>query len=362
MKVLIVDHSTMFRAKIRKALNGYGAAEVVGSLSKGTLALQLISQRPVDLLLMGLSTAFEADLETLEGIRSILPSLQVVLFLDDASTSAKIKARIRRLGACKIHIRPSEQSQDEAESLEQIRQCLQSVDAPPPAAAAEAAVPIPKLNIDRHKDYRKVDLNSFAPMICVIASSTGGPAALEVVVSKLRGRVPRIPVLLVQHMPESFTRNLASRLADLSGVEVREATNGEPVKPGALILAPGNFHMRLNRNADSNYITLDQGPKVNSVRPAADLLFISAAQLYGPTCAGMILTGMGEDGCAGAKAIKAAGGGIMIQDRGSSIVWGMPAAVEKAGAYDLIGDLNACADQLATFCYGHDTLLLKKSS
>ena len=199
-------------------------------------------------------------------------------------------------------------------------------------------------------------------MICVIASSTGGPAALEVVVSKLHGRVPRIPVLLVQHMPESFTRNLASRLTDLSGVEVREATNGEPVKPGALILAPGNFHMRLNRKGDANYITLDQGPKVNSVRPAADLLFISAAQLYGPTCAGMILTGMGEDGCTGAKAIKQAGGGIMIQDRGSSIVWGMPAAVEKAGAYDLIGDLNACADQLATFCYGRDKVLLKKSS
>ncbi|MCX6109051.1 MAG: CheB methylesterase domain-containing protein, partial [Proteobacteria bacterium] len=194
------------------------------------------------------------------------------------------------------------------------------------------------------------------------ASSTGGPAALEVVVSKLHGRVPRIPVLLVQHMPESFTRNLASRLTDLSGVEVREATNGEPVKPGALILAPGNFHMRLNRNGDCNYITLDQGPKVNSVRPAADLLFISAAQLYGPSCAGMVLTGMGEDGCTGAKAIKQAGGGIMIQDRDSSIVWGMPAAVEKAGAYDLIGDLNACADQLANFCYGHDKVLLKKSS
>jgi two-component system chemotaxis response regulator CheB len=196
--------------------------------------------------------------------------------------------------------------------------------------------------------FSPVVLGSFRPSVVVIASSTGGPTALEQIFSVLNGRNVTVPILIAQHMPPHFTEALAKRLQTVSGIAAAEGRQGEEVIPGRIYVAPGDFHMSVTRLANSGkaIITLDQGPKRNSVRPAADCLFESAVRAYGGLVAGFVLTGMGEDGKDGAIAVKRAAGAIVIQDRASSVVWGMPGAVHAAGAFDGEGDLETCRDYL----------------
>ena len=147
-------------------------------------------------------------------------------------------------------------------------------------------------------------------------------------------------------MPPVFTKSFAERLTTLSEVTVNEAKQSQSFEPGTILIAPGDYHMRVK---DSKHVQLDQGPKRNSVRPAADYLFESAVSVFGQLVLGIVLTGMGNDGCDGCLAIKDKHGGVFIQDKASSVVWGMPAAVHDAGAFDRIGTLDECADLLNQF-------------
>jgi len=152
--------------------------------------------------------------------------------------------------------------------------------------------------------------------------------------------------LIVQHMPPMFTKNLAQRIQNITGISSTEAKSGEILQGNKIYIAPGDYHMLIEKADDSVFIRLDKGPKRNSVRPSVDSLFESAAKVFPKRCMGMVLTGMGEDGAVGARAIKESGGVVMIQDKDSSVVWGMPGAVYAMGAYDQIGDLHTCARYL----------------
>ena len=172
--------------------------------------------------------------------------------------------------------------------------------------------------------------------LLVIAASTGGPEALSTLFRSLA--VPLgIPVVVVQHMPPMFTTLLAARLDGVSGpsgLRVAEATDGAPVVPGQALLAPGDHHLEVHREGARLVARLTQGPRENFVRPAADVLFRSAAQACGPGVLAVVLTGMGRDGQAGARAICDAGGTVVVQDLASSVVWGMPGSVAEAGLAD----------------------------
>jgi two-component system chemotaxis response regulator CheB len=187
--------------------------------------------------------------------------------------------------------------------------------------------------------YKKVDLDTFLPSIIVIGCSTGGPDALEKVFCNIKSPIS-CPILITQHMPPIFTKSLARRLQNLTGIESAEGIDSEAVRPNRIYIAPGDYHMSLVKQGTSLKIKIDQTPHRNSVRPAVDPLFESAAELYGQFCMGFILTGMGEDGLIGSKAIKEREGGIMIQSQKSCVVFGMPGAVYSAGLYDGIGDLT----------------------
>jgi len=180
----------------------------------------------------------------------------------------------------------------------------------------------------------------------VVAVSTGGPTALAEV---LPAFVPdaRVPILVVQHMPAFFTAHLAERLAKTGGLPVREAVDGEPVRPGEVLLAPGGRHMELAGDATQPRIRLTDEPPENSCRPAADVLFRSAARLWGAGTLGVVLTGMGRDGLAGSRAIVAAGGGLIAQDEFSSVVWGMPGEVVRAGLADTVLPLSQVGVEVA---------------
>jgi two-component system chemotaxis response regulator CheB len=169
------------------------------------------------------------------------------------------------------------------------------------------------------------------PRAIVIGSSTGGPQALTQVVTSLGDVIMRVPVLITQHMPPTFTTILAEHLSRSSGKPVHEARDGEPIVAGGIFVAPGGLHMRVKRRDAGAVIALDDGPQVNFCRPAVDPLFSSAAAFWGSHLLGVVLTGMGSDGTHGAADIVNAGGSIIAQDEATSVVWGMPGSVAEAG-------------------------------
>jgi two-component system chemotaxis response regulator CheB len=187
---------------------------------------------------------------------------------------------------------------------------------------------------------------TLAPRVLLIGASTGGPQALNAIVSKLNGVIDDGPVLIVQHMPPTFTTILAEHLSRASGRLAREAVHGEPVRSGCIYVAPGGSHMRVVRNEGVPSIALDDGLLVNFCKPAVDPLFASAAEVWGAKNLALILTGMGSDGMRGAGAIAAAGGAIIAQDEASSVVWGMPGSAAQAGLCSAVLPLDQIAPKV----------------
>ena len=166
--------------------------------------------------------------------------------------------------------------------------------------------------------------------LIAVGSSTGGPNALSELFSRLPADLP-VPIVIVQHMPPVFTKHLAERLTSESDVTVHEAKAGDRLAPGEAWIAPGDYHMTLSRRLAAVHVELNQGPPENSCRPSVDVLFRSVNQIYRNRSIGVILTGMGEDGLKGARAMHDSGCRIVVQDQASSVVWGMPGAVSAAG-------------------------------
>jgi two-component system chemotaxis response regulator CheB len=175
----------------------------------------------------------------------------------------------------------------------------------------------------------------------VIGVSTGGPPALAEVLPQLPPGLP--PIFVVQHMPAQFTSQLATRLSQQGQVPVIEATTQTPVRPSHCWIAPGDYHMTLRRESTSVLIDLNQDPPVHSSRPSVDVLFKSAADIYGSHLLAVVMTGMGCDGLEGCEAIRAKGGHVLVQDEESSVVWGMPGSVARAGLADEIIPLDLIA-------------------
>jgi two-component system chemotaxis response regulator CheB len=172
-----------------------------------------------------------------------------------------------------------------------------------------------------------------APQVLLIGSSTGGPDALATVLGQLPADLG-VPVLVVQHMPPVFTTMLAQRLDRISPLAVREAVDGDVPRAGEALLAPGDFHLRLTSAGGGVRVRLDQGPQENFCRPAVDVLFRTAAEVYGGRVVATVLTGMGQDGLEGVRVLSGRGARVLVQDEATSVVWGMPDAVAHAGLAD----------------------------
>jgi two-component system chemotaxis response regulator CheB len=170
-----------------------------------------------------------------------------------------------------------------------------------------------------------------APRVLLIGSSTGGPQALLALVAEIGPVIDRVPVLITQHMPPTFTTILAEHLARASGRPAHEGVDGETIVPGRIYLAPGGRHMRVARKGAGAAIALDDGPQINFCKPAVDPLFASAIDVWQSAVLAVVLTGMGSDGMRGGKAIVEAGGSVIAQDEATSVVWGMPGAAAQAG-------------------------------
>jgi two-component system chemotaxis response regulator CheB len=200
-----------------------------------------------------------------------------------------------------------------------------------------------------------IKLRAFSPVVprvLVIGSSTGGPQALTGLASRIGAVIDRVPVLITQHMPPTFTTILAEHLARASGRPAHEPTDGEAIVPGTIYLAPGGRHMRVAKRQTGPVITLDDGAPVNFCKPAVDPLFRAASEVWGNAVLGVILTGMGHDGTKGAGDIVAHGGSIIAQDEATSVVWGMPGSAANAGVCAAVLPLDQIAPKLLRLFQG----------
>lgn len=338
MRVLIVDDSVVFRSQIKAALEGAALIEVVGVANNGKIAIQKLGQLSVDLVTLDMEMPEMGGLETIREIKKLKYPVRIIVFSSHTTRGSEMAIEALALGADDFLPKPvlSEgaqlsdiNSRIRAELLPKINQFI--VD---PSKSKSVVGGLPGISARVETGFQKKDISTFLPHALVVGSSTGGPPALEKVLGGLKPPL-KIPIFIVQHMPPVFTASLAKRIQDITGIPSEEAKNEEEVKANHIYVAPGNYHMSLKKT-DSVRIVLDQAPQRNSVRPAVDVLFESAAKIYGTKCMAVVLTGMGEDGMLGCRAIKQSGGGVMIQDKESCVVFGMPGAVFQAGCYDEI--------------------------
>jgi two-component system chemotaxis response regulator CheB len=190
------------------------------------------------------------------------------------------------------------------------------------------------------------------PRVLLVGASTGGPQALNAIMAQIGGLIDRVPVLITQHMPPTFTTILAEHLGRSANRPTREAIDGEEINSGTIYLAPGGKHMGVARKNGVAVLTVSDGPLINFCKPAVDPMFTSAAEVWGPKALALVLTGMGSDGLFGAQAIVAAGGHVLAQDEATSVVWGMPGQVAQNGLCSAVLPLDHIAPRLTRIFAG----------
>jgi two-component system chemotaxis response regulator CheB len=323
--------------------------EVVGAAANGSIALRLIPQLNPDVLTLDIEMPEMDGLETLRRLRRDHPQLRVIMFSTLTERGAEVTLEALTLGADDYVTKASnEGSLDQSmmrlreELIPKVKQFFvlaKSIATPrpqaPPALAMSPRERTPSIAL-----YAKQ-----SPKVVVIGVSTGGPAALGAILPHLPAEFP-LPVLLVQHMPPLFTRFLAERLHASCPLSVAEASQGDPVIAGKILIAPGDFHLKVAARSGEARVQLDQSPLQNFCRPAVDALFSSIAEVYGGAVVAAILTGMGHDGLRGVEILKAQGASILAQDEASSVVWGMPGAVVTAGLADSVLPLDQIVPEI----------------
>jgi two-component system chemotaxis response regulator CheB len=284
-----------------------------------------------------------SGVETVAAIRARAPRLPVIMFSAYTEDGAAVTIEALSRGASDFVMKPAQTaSADTAmnfireQLLTRIKAFGKHRSRPLPARANEAAA-------DSSGSWRPTSKRPVIEIVC-LAASTGGPEALELVLTALPASFP-VPIAVVQHMPPFFTKQLARRLAEKCAIRVREAQSGEPLEPGTALIAPGDFHLQVRRRDARCYAITSSGPPENSCRPAADVLFRSAAEEFGDQALVVVMTGMGQDGLNGSEAVKKAGGRVVIQDEASSVIWGMAGSVSRAGFASKVVPLkNIAAD------------------
>jgi two-component system chemotaxis response regulator CheB len=340
ISILIVDDSVVVRRILTHALSG--EFEIRGYATSAELALEKVAQLSPDLLILDIHMPGMSGLELLPILRQRYPRLRVVLFSRSSpeSISGYVDAMVG--GTIDFLMKPSDDV-SLGESIDSIREQLHGkirLLFPGRSIASRAN----EEGLSTAQNYLPKRLKIHREVLA-IGVSTGGPTALTTVLQQLP-RDYHLPIVIVQHMPPVFTNLLASRIRTVTGLDIAEAVDGTSVEPGKAYLAPGNFHMRLVRDAIGVRIALDQGPMECSCRPAVDVLFRSVAEVYGGATIATVLTGMGQDGLRGVQELHRIGAHIIVQDEASSVVWGMPGAIAQAQLSHEILDINSIADAI----------------
>jgi two-component system chemotaxis response regulator CheB len=357
LRVLVVDDAIVVRGLVSRWLNAEPDIEVVGALRNGQDAVDQIEAIDPDIVLL------DVEMPVLDGL-SALPlllekkrDLIVIMASTLTSPNSEVSLRAISLGAVDCIPKPDSGRDSVATNTykqglidrvrrfgAQRRQALAARRAHLAAAQAQSAARLAtKVTAARAGVVALRPFSVLPPQALVIGASTGGPHALAMLTTAIGAVIKRVPVLITQHMPATFTSILAEHLERASGHTAREARDGEVLGAGIIRIAPGGRHMRVARRDGRPVVVLDDEPPVNFCKPAVDPLFSSAAAVWGGATLAVVLTGMGIDGTRGATDIVARRGSVIAQDEASSVVWGMPGSVAHAGLCSAVLPLEQIA-------------------
>jgi|GEM_PF-235051 len=321
IRVMIVDDAVVVRKLVSEALSADADIEIAATAPNGKVALDKLTQVQPDLVVLDVEMPIMDGIATLTALRATHPKLPVVMFSTLTERGAKVTMDALMRGANDyVHKPANVGSVTKAQTA--VREAL--------VPKIKALAGRPKRTAPAPKRTRPDALTTPADRIdlVVIGVSTGGPAALAQIVPALP-KALAAPVLICQHMPPTFTQLLANRLDSASPLHIAEARDNAPLTPGQVRIAPGDWHLEARVRGGALVTKTHQAPPENSCRPAVDVLFRSAAKATEARTLGVVLTGMGSDGALGSRQIREAGGKILIQDRSTSVVWGMPGAVAE---------------------------------
>jgi two-component system chemotaxis response regulator CheB len=344
LRVLVVDDSAAYRAVVSNALADIPGVEVVGVAANGRIALDKIETLRPDVLTLDVAMPEMGGLELLGRLRSSGSDVGAIMISAVTAEGAHATIEALELGAFDFVVKPDGGSpQTNAERLRQqlrlkieafarsraVRAILHGPAGKPPARLAGTAhdhqTPPQKHGAAWEGKGRALGTapNSGQPEVVAMGISTGGPPALTFLLPQLPADLP-VAVLIVQHMPPMFTRSLAEDLDRRCALHVCEASDGQAVAAGSILIAPGGKQMRVERLGAGPVIRITDDPPENSCRPSVDYLFRSVAETYGPRAVGVIMTGMGSDGAQGCRLMHQRGAIILAQDQASCVVFGMP--------------------------------------
>ena len=345
-RILITDDMVTYRIIISSILRTFEDVEIVGTAKNGAEALKKIPECGPDIITLDVEMPVMDGLTALKKIKEAHPDVEVIMVSSASRKNADITVRALETGAFDFIVKPEAASAEEArrELAEALRKHITAITEGKRLSKAAPSVVTTRMKpkaappLAPARPPEKVDL-------IAIGVSTGGPKALGTILPELSENLP--PILIVQHMPPLFTKSLADNLNKHSPLLVKEAEEGEPLRPGSAYIAPGGRHMILRKGGASFKIALSDAPPENSCRPSVDVLFRSIASQF-PTerVLALVLTGMGSDGFKGVQSLKRKGVYCIAQDEASCVVYGMPKFIVDHGLADEVLPLDAIARRI----------------
>ncbi len=354
--VMLVDDSAVVRGLMTRALQQDIRINVVATASDGEMALRILPRHQIDVIILDIEMPNMDGLTALPKLLELSPSTRVIMASTLTHRNADISMQALEIGASDYVPKPSSQRDNSAvenfyrelkEKVKVLGTAAKEAAAPaapaaqapisaPPSPVESAVTELPVRKITPSEQYQGKPIHAIA-----IASSTGGPQALMKLLKETKAYVEQLPVFITQHMPPTFTTLLAEHLSRDSECACVEAKDAQAVDKGTVYIAPGDYHLIVKKD-DSGLpkITLNQDPPVNFCRPAADPMLESLLEVYGDRLLVIVLTGMGNDGLTGARKAVEIGAPVVVQDKASSAVWGMPGAVAEAGLASAVLSLS----------------------
>ncbi|QYZ65062.1 MAG: hypothetical protein OI74_05190 [Gammaproteobacteria bacterium (ex Lamellibrachia satsuma)] len=342
LKVLVVDDSAFYRHRIGEMLEVAPDLEIAGYAMNGEEAVNLAQQLHPDVITMDVQMPV---LDGITAVRHIMARSPTRILMFSALTKAGARETLDALESGAMDFLPKTpdglKSGESAEVFgEQLRQRVRAVGHGrlPPKSATNTRLGASRLPVGYRQETGPVDM-------IAIGASTGGPVALQNILTRLPRNFP-IPLVVAVHMPAAFTSAYADRLNTVCAIEVKEARDRDPLRPGRVLLAPGGRQMIVEKGVSGSMVRVKDAHGGQIYHPSVDQLLESAARVFGAQALGVVLTGMGADGLEGARKLKSTGAKLWSQDEASCVVYGMPRAVEKAGLVDRVVSLDEIGTML----------------
>ena len=342
-RVMVVDDSVVIRGQISRWLDALPDVEVVASCRNGQEAVERLARTQVDVIVLDIEMPIMDGLTALPLILERAPQTKVLMASTLTRRNADISIRAMTMGASDYIPKPEmlrggistgdfqRDLVDKVRTLAMVGRSRAGRGRPAVSVAMGRKAEPGSALLKQPERLVLKSASRVPPHIVAIGSSTGGPKALMELLKALAPSLSRVPTVITQHMPPTFTAILAEHLHIVTKLPCCEGAEGMKVEPGHIYIAPGGFHMLLAQRGDSTVIKIDDSPAINFCRPSVDPMMDSLVPIYGGAILGCILTGMGHDGRDGCKHVQVAGGTIIAQDEATSVVWGMPGAVALEG-------------------------------